>query len=250
MTVVSLPTPLRPYAQGQKEISVRGDSVRSALDDLVRQHPGLRPHLFDEQGSLRAYVNIFRNQEDVRNQQGMDTVLEPPDRLLIVPSIAGGAPPEGSEVDYSALRANQAAVIGLVIGAFVADAPIVVGLTGLAMLIGSAAGRPGFAALYRAGRALGRLRPDRVRDNPQPHLFAQSLGGAFLALSLLCLAVGLSTAGWVLAWIVAALAALNLFGGFCVGCALYYWLSRAGVPGFTARPLPGAFPGRQPPAPS
>ena len=62
----------------------------------------------------------------------------------------------------------------------------------------------------------------------------------------LLLVFGLSISGWVLVWIVIALAALNLFGGFCVGCALYYWLTRLGVPGFTKQPPAGTFPGTRP----
>jgi molybdopterin converting factor small subunit len=245
MILVRLPTPLRPYASGLKEVEVRGANVRAALDDLVRQHPGLRPHLFDDVGGLRAYVNVFRNDEDVRHQQGLQTQLQEPDRLLIVPSIAGGSPP--SMVDYSALRTNQAAVIGLIVAAFVAAAPLVAGLVGLVMVLGSAAGRPGFVWLYRGLRSLRAVRPDTVRDNPEPHLFAQAFGGVVLILSVAVGMAGFPSAGWVLAWVVAALAGLNLFAGFCVGCAIYYWLNRLGIPGFRAGAIPGTVPGRRPP---
>jgi len=56
-------------------------------------------------------------------------------------------------------------------------------------------------------------------------------------------AVGL---GWGLVWVVIALAALNLFGAFCVGCAVYYWLNRLKVPGFVKSPPAGTFPGMRP----
>jgi hypothetical protein len=52
--------------------------------------------------------------------------------------------------------------------------------------------------------------------------------------------------GWVLTWVVIALAGVNLFGGFCVGCAVYYWLARWRIPGFTQSPPQGVFPGRRP----
>jgi len=52
--------------------------------------------------------------------------------------------------------------------------------------------------------------------------------------------------GWGLVWVVIALAALNLFGAFCVGCAVYYWLNRLKVPGFVKSPPAGTFPGMRP----
>ena len=57
---------------------------------------------------------------------------------------------------------------------------------------------------------------------------------------------GATIFGWGLVWLVAALAALNLFGGFCVGCAVYYWLNRLNLPGFTQSPPEGTFPGMRP----
>ena len=90
MSTVRIPTPLRPYAEGQKEIDVQGDTVGGALDDLTRQHPGLRQHLYDEEGQLRAYVNVFLNEDDIRGLDGSETSMGPEDRITIVPSIAGG----------------------------------------------------------------------------------------------------------------------------------------------------------------
>jgi hypothetical protein len=52
--------------------------------------------------------------------------------------------------------------------------------------------------------------------------------------------------GWSLVWLVIALAALNLFAGFCVGCAVYYWLARLNVPGFAQHPPAGTLPGMRP----
>ena len=57
---------------------------------------------------------------------------------------------------------------------------------------------------------------------------------------------GLPGLGWVLTWLVAALAALNAFAGFCVGCFIYYWLARLGAPGFPKVPPAGTFPGMRP----
>ncbi|HEX9680052.1 MAG TPA: DUF4395 family protein [Anaerolineales bacterium] len=247
MTVVRLPTPLRPFAEGRKEVDVEGKNVRTALQDLTRRFPGLAPHLYDEAGHLRPYVNVFRNDEDVRTLQGEETPLANGDRILIVPSIAGGRSVEPRPVDYSALRTNQALIILLLLIGFIADRSWISAAVGGVMLLGSLLGRPGFIIVYRLAHAFRIVRPDRVRDHPEPHLFAQAFGGAVLGLAYLAMILGAPVIGWALVWVVIALAALNLFGGLCVGCAVYYWLNRFHMPGFRAAPLPGAVPGRRPP---
>jgi hypothetical protein len=70
------------------------------------------------------------------------------------------------------------------------------------------------------------------RDNPEPHLFAQGVGGTVLLAATLAFVANVSVLGWALSWIVVALAALNLFAGICVGCLMYYWFNRLGIPGF------------------
>jgi len=89
MTSIRLPAPLRPYANGERVVTVQADSVGSALDELIISHPDLRQHLFTA-GELRPFVNIFLNKEDVRFGQGMETPLGEDDTLMIIPSIAGG----------------------------------------------------------------------------------------------------------------------------------------------------------------
>ncbi len=90
MNSIRIPTPLRPYTDNLKEVEVNASNVGEALDALTERYPSLRPHLYDESGNLRAYVNIFLQQEDVRNLRGQATPLTGDDRLLIIPSIAGG----------------------------------------------------------------------------------------------------------------------------------------------------------------
>ena len=85
-----------------------------------------------------------------------------------------------------------------------------------------------------------------VADNPEPHRFAQTFGSIVLLAGVLNLYFGLVGLGWGLVWLVIALAGLNLFGGFCVGCAMYYWLNRLQVPGFVKSPPPGTTPGMKP----
>jgi adenylyltransferase/sulfurtransferase len=90
MTTLRIPTPLRPYAEGNSEITVQGLTVGEALNDLVTQYPSLKKHLFAETDELRPFVNLFLGDEDVRHLQGVDTPLKDGDKLMIIPSIAGG----------------------------------------------------------------------------------------------------------------------------------------------------------------
>ena len=90
MTTLRIPTPLRPYADGVSEVQVQADSVGKALEELTANFPSLHEHLFSEDGELRAFVNLFLNDEDVRHLQGAETPLKDGDKLMILPSIAGG----------------------------------------------------------------------------------------------------------------------------------------------------------------
>jgi len=69
---------------------VRGASVADALADLVAQHPDLRRHLYTDEGKLRAFVNVYVNDEDIRYLQKEATAIQESDSISIVPSIAGG----------------------------------------------------------------------------------------------------------------------------------------------------------------
>lgn len=91
MATIRIPTPLRAYTAGQSEIDVKGTTIAEAMQDLTETHPSLRPHLYNEAGELRPFVNLFLNQEDVRQLNGTQTPLKEGDKLLLIPSIAGGA---------------------------------------------------------------------------------------------------------------------------------------------------------------
>src|SRR6476660_7422859 len=99
MPKVLLPTPLRPYAGGVSSVQVSGATVAAALDSLIARHEGLRKHLYDELGKLRSFVNVYKNDEDVRYLGRGETPLADGDALSIIPSIAGGsaAPPAAAE---------------------------------------------------------------------------------------------------------------------------------------------------------
>lgn len=151
------------------------------------------------------------------------------------------------KVDHSALKTNQIFIIFFSILAFVLDRPILAVFVALAMGIGAISKTPGFGFVYKSIlKPRGWMKPDVLDDNPEPHLFAQIFGFVFLAIGSVALFLDLVVLGWTLVWIVIALASLNAFGGFCVGCALYYWLARFNVPGFSKQPPAGVFPGTKP----
>lgn len=90
MPTIRIPNPLRPYVNGQAEVAVSGATVGEAMEDLMRQFPSFRPHLYKNDGTLRSFVNLFLEGQNVRDLQGMDTPLQPDSVLNLVPSIAGG----------------------------------------------------------------------------------------------------------------------------------------------------------------
>lgn len=88
---IFIPTPLRPYAGGKDAVEVQANTVNSALEELTRTYPDLRKHLFTGEGKLRAFVNVYLNDEDIRYLPEKDaTAVSVQDTLSIVPSIAGG----------------------------------------------------------------------------------------------------------------------------------------------------------------
>jgi len=135
------------------------------------------------------------------------------------------------KVDQTALRFNQASIILLLVAAFLLDALWLVAFVAAVMLVGAIWPQAGlFKQIYARGlKPTGLLKAHVIDDDPRPHLFAQGLGGIFLALSTATLWLGLPLVGWTLAALVIALAAINLFLGFCLGCFIYYQLGRAGI---------------------
>jgi molybdopterin converting factor small subunit len=91
MSKIHIPTPLRQYVGKQASVEVHGTTVGEAMTALVAQHPDLKKHLYTEDGKLRAFVNLYVNDEDIRYMQKEATALKESDNISIVPSIAGGA---------------------------------------------------------------------------------------------------------------------------------------------------------------
>jgi len=141
------------------------------------------------------------------------------------------------QVDQTGLKVGQALTILLLLAAFVLGSPLLVAFVGVAQFLGALNAPYAPYRLFYTGVARRFVQPNVIPDNPEPHRFAQGFGGVVLALAVVALLAGLSTLGWGLVWLVIALAALNLFLGFCAGCFVYYQLSKLGVPGFDRRPM-------------
>jgi len=143
------------------------------------------------------------------------------------------------KVDQSALRVNQAFIIGLLLLAYALDSVWLAAFVGVVMLLGTAV--PGLSLFKRIYQHVLKpaslVKPQVITDNPEPHRFAQGFGGVVVAMAVIALLAGQSVIGWALVGLVIVLAALNLFVGFCAGCFVYYQLNRLGVPGFARSPI-------------
>ena len=86
---VRIPTPLRTLTGGEEQVAVSGETVRQVIEQLEKNHPGMRDRLMDDKG-VRRFVNIYVGDEDIRFLDGLDTKLKSGDEISIVPAIAGG----------------------------------------------------------------------------------------------------------------------------------------------------------------
>jgi sulfur-carrier protein len=86
---VSIPTILRNYTDGAKSVEASGLTLKELISDLDARHPGLGDRLLDA-GQLRRFVNVYKNDEDVRFLGGLDTELADGDNVTVLPAVAGG----------------------------------------------------------------------------------------------------------------------------------------------------------------
>jgi hypothetical protein len=136
------------------------------------------------------------------------------------------------KVDTTRIKFNQASIIAFMLLAYALDVPWLVLFVGLVLGVGTVWPKGAlFQQVY--GQVLkpwGVLKPHVIEDDPTPHRFAQGLGATVLGLSSLALLVlNAPVLGWLLAGLVAALAAINLLLDFCAGCFVYYQLTRLGL---------------------
>jgi molybdopterin converting factor small subunit len=87
---VRLPTVLREHAGGQSSIKANGETVGAVFDDAVRQFPRLAGQLVTDDRKLHRFVNVYRNDEDVRDLDQLDTAVTDRDVISVLPAVAGG----------------------------------------------------------------------------------------------------------------------------------------------------------------
>jgi len=100
---IRLPTALRAFADKQERISVEAKTVGEALDQLFSKHDRLRQQLMSADGKLRSFVNVYVNDDDARDKQGLATIVKEGDTILIVPAIAGGSATAEAELTKAEL---------------------------------------------------------------------------------------------------------------------------------------------------
>ena len=90
MKAIVVPTPFRPFTDDQKVVEIDGDTVGAALENLTLRYPELRQHLYDDEGRLHSFVNIFVGENEISSLQGADTPLADGERVIIAAAISGG----------------------------------------------------------------------------------------------------------------------------------------------------------------
>ena len=138
------------------------------------------------------------------------------------------------KVDHSGLKTGQALTIILLLLGFIFNSWIFIAFVALSQLLGGLGlSFAPFRLIYQfIVKPSGLVKPNVIDDNPEPHHFSMLVGTAFNGTATLALLTGFSTVGWTLVWIVIALACLNFFLNFCLGCWFYYQFNRYGLPGF------------------
>src|SRR5579863_798905 len=112
MAKILIPTPLRQYAGKQDAVQLAGTTVGEVLHSLTSQYSDLRRHLYNDEGKLRSFVNVYVNDEDIRYLSKEATPLNDGDTVSIVPSIAGGsagiaAPPAPPSSPHDTLSKDE-----------------------------------------------------------------------------------------------------------------------------------------------
>lgn len=82
---------MKSYVNNQVEVHLKGDTVAEVLIDLVTAYPQIKVHIIDKNGDLRRYVNLFINGVDIKDINGIKTILQPDDKIILLPSISGGS---------------------------------------------------------------------------------------------------------------------------------------------------------------
>lgn len=87
---IRIPTPLRKLTNNEELVEVTASNIGEAITELQTRYPGIQERLLDETGTVRRFVNVYVNEEDIRFLQNKETPLKDGDEVSIIPAIAGG----------------------------------------------------------------------------------------------------------------------------------------------------------------
>ena len=90
MATVYIPTPLRRLTGGQSKVEVQAESIADLIQSLEQTYPGFAERVLDGNGNAKRFIQIFRNDDEIRTLQGLETPVRAQDRVSIVPAMAGG----------------------------------------------------------------------------------------------------------------------------------------------------------------
>lgn len=90
MATVYVPTPLRRFTGGQAKIVESAATVGELIEKLDSQYPGFSGKMLDGDGSVKRFINVFRNDDEIRTLDGLETAISEDDKVSIVPAMAGG----------------------------------------------------------------------------------------------------------------------------------------------------------------
>jgi molybdopterin converting factor small subunit len=89
--IIQIPTALRAFVDRKPDVSAEGATVRDVIANFAVAYPDIRTHLYDENGGLRSFINVYLGDNNIKNLNGLDTPLKDGDTIMLVPAIAGGA---------------------------------------------------------------------------------------------------------------------------------------------------------------
>jgi MoaD family protein len=93
---VRIPTPLRTLTSGRAEVQVEGATVGEILQKLDLQFKGFGDRVLEDGRTVRRFINVFVNEDNIRDKKDLDTEVKEGDTISILPSIAGGTGPLSS----------------------------------------------------------------------------------------------------------------------------------------------------------
>ena len=90
MTTLRVPALMKVYLGNLSEVPVQGSTVSEIIADLVKRYPAIQNHIIDKNGELRRHVNLFLNDKNIKDLDGLETSVQENDRIILLPSISGG----------------------------------------------------------------------------------------------------------------------------------------------------------------